>query len=488
MLRSIRSRCSILPSVRCLGSAGVSMPPCDHLPSPYKGISYEDMREVRRKNLNPALATNFSEPLLIHEGHMQWLFDHTGRRYLDLFGGIVTVSVGHCHPKVKEAATKQMSKLWHTTNIYMHPKIHEYAERITETLPGDLKVVYFVNSGSEANDLAMMMARLYTGSFDIVTLRNSYHGASPYCIGLTAQGTWKYGFANGFGIHNASNPDPYRGLWGGYRDCEVQSTRASESMLEGGECSSAQKYVDQLEEVLAYSIPRGRLAAFFAESIQGVGGTVQFPLGYLKKAFEKVRSYGGLCVADEVQSGFGRTGDHFWGFEGHDVIPDIVTMAKSIGNGFPLAAVVTTPAVAATMAQALHFNTFGGNPIACAVGISVLETMKEEKTQENCKVLGPYFLNKLAEIRDKYPIVGDVRGKGLMLGLELVEDKGSRQPISAPRIMEVWDGLKNLGVIVGRGGHYGQVLRMKPPMCITKEDVDFAVEALHEVLQKACDK
>ncbi|XP_045117059.1 alanine--glyoxylate aminotransferase 2, mitochondrial-like [Portunus trituberculatus] len=489
MLRALpASSRVILRNVRCIGTVSATMPPCDYQPPPYKGMSYDEMKEVRKKNLSPALATNFSKPLLIHEGHMQWLFDETGRRYLDLFGGIVTVSVGHCHPKVNEAAKEQLDKLWHTTNIYMHPKIHEFAERITETLPGDLKVVYFVNSGSEANELAMMMARLYTGSFDIVTLRNAYHGASPYSIGLTAHGTWKFGFANGFGIHNASNPDPYRGLWGGHRDCVVQSVRASESTVEGGECSSAQKYVDQLEEVLSYSIPRGRLAAFFAEPIQGVGGTVQFPLGYLKKAFEKARSYGGLCVADEVQSGFGRTGDHFWGFEGHDVIPDIVTMAKSIGNGFPLAAVVTTPAIAATMSKALHFNTFGGNPISSAVGISVLDVIKEDKTQENCQVLGPYFLNKLAEIRDKYPIVGDVRGKGLMLGMELVEDKETRQPISPQRMMEVWDGIRDLGVLMGRGGHYGQVLRIKPPMCITKEDVDFAIAVVQQVLDRVCDK
>lgn len=478
----------VLRNVKCMGTASVSMPPCDHQPSPYKGKSYDDVRKVRQKNLTPAMTPYYSEPLLIHEGHMQWLFDHTGKRYLDLFGGIVTVSVGHCHPKVNEAATQQMNKLWHTTNIYMYPTIHEYAERIAETLPGDLKVVYFVNSGSEANDLAMMMARLYTGSFDIVTLRNAYHGASPYCVGLTAHGSWKFGFANGFGIHTASNPDPYRGHWGGHRDCVVQSVRATESTLEGGECSSAQKYVDELEEVLSYSIPRGKLAAFFAESIQGVGGTVQFPLGYLKKAFEKAREYGGLCVADEVQSGFGRTGDHFWAFEAHGVIPDIVTMAKGMGNGFPLAAVVTTPAIANTMSKALHFNTFGGNPVACAVGISVLDVIKEDKTQQNCQTLGPYFLNKLSEIRDKYPIVGDVRGKGLMLGMELVEDKETRQPITPHRIMEVWEGLRELGVLVGRGGHYRQVLRIKPPMCITKEDIDFTIGALHKVLDSVCNK
>ncbi|XP_047502958.1 alanine--glyoxylate aminotransferase 2, mitochondrial-like [Penaeus chinensis] len=480
----VLQRASAKYGVRHLSSPGVAMPPCDHQPTPYSGPAYDHVRKVRSDNLNPALVTHFKKPLLIHSGHMQWLFDHTGKRYLDLFGGIVTVSVGHCHPKVVAAATDQMNKLWHTTNIYLHPKIHEYAERLTETLPGDLKVVYFVNSGSEANDLAMLMARLYTGNFDIISLRNAYHGASPYTLGLTAHGTWKFNTANGFGVHHASNPDPYQGIWGGYRDSPIQSTRANESTVVDGVCSSAEKYVSQLEEVIKYSIPKGKVAAFFAESIQGVGGSVQFPLGYLKKAFDLVRANGGVCISDEVQSGFGRTGEHFWGFEGHGVVPDMVTMAKGMGNGFPLAAVVTTPAIAQTMSHALHFNTFGGNPMASAVGLSVLETLKEDKTQENCKVVGTYFLQELAKLRDEYPTVGDVRGKGLMIAMEMVLDKDSRTPLDATTMMEIWDSCKEYGVILGRGGFYGNVFRIKPPMCITQADVDFTVSVLRHVLNE----
>lgn len=379
-----------------------------------------------------------------------------------------------------------MNKLWHTTNIYLHPKIHEYAERLVQTLPGDLNVVYFVNSGSEANDLAMMMARLYTGHFDIVSLRNCYHGASPYTSGLTAHGTWKFNFANSFGIHHATNPDPYGGLWGGYRDSPVQSVRARESELVDGVCSSAEKYVGQLEEILTYSLPKGKLAAFFAETIQGVGGTIQFPLGYMKKAFDLVRSHGGLCVSDEVQTGFGRTGEHFWGFEGHGVVPDIVTMAKGIGNGFPLAAVVTTPAVAKTMSQALHFNTFGGNPIASAVGLSVLETIEEEKTQQNALEVGTYFLQGLAKLREDYPVVGDVRGKGLMIGVEMVEDEALRTPLAPQTMMEIFGFCKDQGILLGKGGYYGNVFRIKPPMCITHADADFALAVLRQALDTIC--
>ncbi|XP_069946805.1 alanine--glyoxylate aminotransferase 2, mitochondrial isoform X2 [Cherax quadricarinatus] len=540
---------------RSLWTQVPSMPACEYLCPTYKGPDYDEVVKLKGTFLNPVLVTHFSQPLLIHDGHMQWLFDHTGKRYLDLFGGIVTVSVGHCHPKVLAAATEQLNKLWHTTNIYLHPKIHEYAQRLAEKLPADLNVVYFVNSGSEANDLAMMMARLYTGNFDIISLRNSYHGASPYTAGLTAQGTWKYNFANGFGIHNAINPDPYRGLWGGHRDSPVQSVRSNESEVVDGVCSSTQKYIDQLQEVLMYSLPKGKLAAFFAESIQGVGGTVQYPLGYLKKAFELVRSHGGLCVSDEVQTGFGRTGEHFWGFEGHGVVPDIVTMAKGMGNGFPIAAVVTTSAVAKTMSQALHFNTFGGNPVASAVGVSVLEdstssfpitvsqdsissftitvsqdstssftitvsqdstssftitvsqdstisptftdyqditssltvcdymVLEEEKTQEKALEVGTYFLHSLAKLREEYPVVGDVRGKGLMIGMEMVQDSTSRTPLSPHLMMQIWDTCKDHGVLLGKGGFHGNVFRIKPPMCINRDDVDFTVTVLRQALQ-----
>lgn len=482
------SRSKLRYGVRLLSSQKLEMPPCDYQPPPYKGPEYQEVQKFRGDLLNPALVTHFSDPLLIHAGHMQWLYDHTGRRYLDLFGGIVTVSLGHCHPKVTAAATEQMNKLWHTTNIYLHPKIHEYAERLTSTLPGNLKVVYFVNSGSEANDMAMMMARLYTGNFDIVTLRNSYHGASPYTVGLTAHGSWKYNFANGFGIHHAMNPDPYQGLWGGFRDSPVQSVRANESEVTDGVCSSVDKYLEQLKEVLLYSTPKGKIAAFFAESIQGVGGTVQFPLGYLKKAFELVRASGGICISDEVQSGFGRTGEHFWGFEGHGVTPDIVTMAKGIGNGFPLAAVVTTPEIAQTMSHALHFNTYGGNPIASAVGISVLEELEKEKIQERCQDVGTYFLQGLAKLRDEISIIGDVRGKGLMIGVEMVKDANTREPLSPQTMMQLWDMCKDQGIILGRGGYHGNVFRVKPPMCITRADVDFSLLVLQDVFNKALDE
>ncbi|PSN48528.1 Alanine--glyoxylate aminotransferase 2 [Blattella germanica] len=476
---------------RAFSQAAGEMPKFDYEPNQYGGLPYDKIKRIRESHLIPCFNPYYKEPLLINEGKMQWLFDYKGKRYLDLFGGIVTISVGHCHPKVTEAATEQMKKLWHTTNIYFNSKTFEYAEKLASKFPGDLKVVYFVNSGSEANDLAVLLARLYTKNFDIISFRNSYHGLSSSCMDLTGFSVWKHNVGTTQGIHHAMNPDVYRGLWGGSqcRDSPVQTTRLC--VCEQSKCNAGEMYYQQLEEIFKYSIPTGKLAALFAESIQGVGGTVQFPKGFLKKAYELVRANGGICIADEVQTGFGRTGEHYWGFEMHGVIPDIVTMAKGIGNGFPLAAVVTTPEIAESLTHALHFNTFGGNPLACTIGLTVLKIIEEEKLQQNSHIVGTYFLKKLATLRDEFECIGDVRGKGLMIGVEMVTDKETKNALPAMQSASIREECKNLGVLLGSGGLYGNVdnrvsivLRIKPPMCITKDDVDFAVEVLKIALQK----
>lgn len=464
------------------------MPACDFKPEKHQGPDLKSVLATRKSNLNPALFTFYKEPVYIHQGHMQYLWDVSGKRYLDLFAGIVTVSVGHCHPTVVAAAEKQMKKLWHTTNIYLHPKIHEYAEQLAAKLPGNLKVVYLTNSGSEANDLAILMARMYTGVFDCISLRNGYHGASPYLMGVTALSTWRYNSPTGFGFQNAMNPDPYRGPWGGKRcrDSPAQPQRPCDCAKD--QCQACDNYVDQVEDVLRYSMPKGRVGAFIAEAIQGVGGSVQLPNGYLKKVYEKIRAAGGLCIADEVQTGFGRMGSHYWGFETQGVMPDIVTMAKGIGNGFPMGAVVTTPEIAQTMGKALHFNTFGGNPVASAVGSAVLEVIEKEKTQARCAAVGTYFIKELDKLRSEFEVVGDVRGKGLMIGLELVKDKATRAPLPADEVASIWEDTKNMGVLIGKGGLYGNCFRIKPPMCITKADVDYSMAVIRVALQNHANK
>ncbi|NXX67094.1 AGT2 aminotransferase, partial [Spizella passerina] len=320
------------------------MPPCDFIPEKYESYPYERVQKIREQNIAPSLKTYYQRPLLLHQGHMQWLFDHEGRRYLDLFAGIVTVSVGHCHPKVTMATQKQLARLWHTTNIYMHPAIHEYAEKLTSLLPYPLKVVYLTNSGSEANDLAMFMARLYTRNFDIICLRGGYHGGSPYALGLTSLTTYKHGVANGFGCTTTMLPDVFRGPWGGShcRDSPVQTVR--KCRCTEGACLAKDQYIEQFKDTLNTSVPK-TVAGFIAEPIQGVNGAVQYPRNFLKEAYQLIRERGGLCISDEVQTGFGRTGSHFWGFQTHGVLPDIVTLAKGIGNGFPMAAVVTTKGI-----------------------------------------------------------------------------------------------------------------------------------------------
>ena len=434
------------------------LPQYDHQVKPYAGPSSQEVFDLRKRYLTPSLMTYYNNPLMIVEGSMQYVYDKTGRRYLDAFGGIVTISVGHCHPYVVEKAREQLETLQHTTTIYLHPTIAEYAKMLADKMPGDLSVCYIVNSGSEANDLALMMARLYTGNYDVIALRNAYHGGSQSTMGLSAHSTWKYNYPHSFGIHHALAPDPYRGQWG----------------LDDPD--SGAKYAADIKNLIQFATP-GRVSAFFAESIQGVGGAVVYPDGYLANAYQYIRDAGGLCIADEVQTGFGRTGTHYWGFETQGVIPDIVTMAKGIGNGAPLAALVTTPDIANTLTQRIHFNTFGGNPVSCAMGKAVLEVIDREKYQQNCLELGRYLMEGLEKFESRHDVVGNVRGKGLMIGVELVRNRTTKEP-AKEECTRVLERAKELGLLIGRGGFYSNVLRIKPPMCITYADVDFILNVL----------
>ncbi|XP_045767010.1 alanine--glyoxylate aminotransferase 2, mitochondrial [Maniola jurtina] len=443
-----------------------ALPKCDFTPNKYHGPSISETDSIKAEKIPSVMYNLYKRPIMLHQGHMQWLFDHEGRRYLDLIGGIVTVSVGHCHPKVSAALHKQIDTLWHTTNIYRHPRIYEYIEKLTSKFPGDLKVVYLVNSGTEANDLATVLAKAYTGNHDIISLQSCYHGYSSALMGLTASQSYRMPLPVPAGIHHAMLPDPYRGIWGGCRDSISQVPDACSCV---GDCDTSDKYIHQLKELLENSVPAGKVAALFAESIQGVNGGVQFPKGYIRKARELIRKYGGLYVADEVQTGFGRTGDAFWGFETHGIVPDIVTMAKGIGNGFPLAAVVTTKEIADAHNKASYFNTFGGNPMAAAVGKAVLEVIEEENLQKNCKETGKYFIEQLMALQKVHPMIGDVRGKGLMLALELVEP-GTKDPLKRSDFVDIMEMIKDSGALIGAGGRWGNVLRIKPPMCINKED------------------
>lgn len=442
-----------------------ALPPCSHRPKPYAGPTYDETLALRKQYLNPGLFLYYRKPLMVVEGHLQYVWDETGRRYLDAIGGIVTVSVGHCHPAVVQAGSDQLGTIGHTTTLYLNHVICEYAEALAAKMPGELKCVYFVNSGSEANDLAMLMARLYTGNYDLIALRNGYHGGIASTMALTAHSTWKFNVPQTFGVHHAMAPDPYRGPWG------------------RNDPDAGRKYAADVQDVIRFATP-GKVAGFFAESVQGVGGFVVFPDGYLQEAYRIVRAAGGVCIADEVQTGFGRLGSHYWGFEAQGVVPDIVTMAKSIGNGAPLAAVVTTPKIAATLTQRIHFNTFGGNPVSCAIGHAVLKTIDREHLQQACAERGVQLSQGLERLKAKFPIIGDVRGSGLMQAIELVRDRATKEPAKEEAILFM-ERMKDLGVLLGKGGLSGNVIRITPPMCISAADVQFLLAAMELALPVA---
>ncbi|KAL5058302.1 hypothetical protein RYX36_029906 [Vicia faba] len=435
------------------------LPAFDHAPSPYSGPSGNDIIAKRKEYLSPSIFHAYKSPLNVVEGKRQYLFDENGRRYLDAFGGIATVCCGHCHPDVVAAIVEQTKKLQHSTVLYLNHAVTDFAEALASKLPGNLKVAFFTNSGTEANELAMLIARLYTGCNDIISIRNSYHGNASGTMGATAQSIWKFNVVQ-TGVHHAVNPDPYRGIFG----------------------SDGEKYARDVQDIINFGT-FGNVAAFMSESIQGVGGIVELAPGYLSAAYESVKKAGGLCIADEVQAGFARTGSHFWGFEAHGVQPDIVTMAKGIGNGIPLGAVVTTPEIAKALTHRNYFNTFGGNPVCTAAGLAVLKVIEKEKLQENAFVVGSHLKERLNALKDKYEIIGDVRGKGFMLGVELVTDRELKTP-AKEETLHVMEQLKDLGVLVGKGGYYGNVFRITPPLCFSKEDADFLVDAMDYTLSR----
>lgn len=435
------------------------MPPFDYSPPPYTGPTADEILAQRKEYLSPSMFYFYNKPLNIVDGKRQYLFDENGRRYLDGFGGIATVSCGHCHPDVVEAIVNQTKRIQHSTILYLNHAIGDFAQALANKLPGNLKVVFFTNSGTEANELAMLIARLYTGCHDIISLRNAYHGNAAGTMGATAQGNWKFNVIQS-GVHHAVNPDPYRGVFG----------------------SDGEKYAKDVQDLIDFGTS-GHVGGFMCEAIQGVGGIVELAPGYLPAVYNSVKKAGGLFIADEVQSGFARTGSNFWGFEGHGVVPDIVTMAKGIGNGIPLGAVVTTPEVAEVLTRRNYFNTFGGNPVSTAAGLAVLKVIEKEKLQENALVVGSYLKERLNALKNKYELIGDVRGRGFMLGVELVTDRELKTPAKAETV-HVMDKMKDLGVLIGKGGFYGNVFRITPPLCFTKEDADFLVDAMDHTMSK----
>ncbi len=423
----------------------------------------EEILQLRERYLGRALSISYREPLKIVRGEGQYLFDEEGRAYLDCVNNVC--HIGHCHPRVVDAAAGQMATL-NTNTRYLHDHLVEYALRLAETMPGDLEVCFFVCSGSEANELALRLARSATGRRDVIVVEGAYHGNTT---GLIEISPYKFEGPGGEGrpahVRVAPMPDGYRGT---YRY---------------GDPESATRYAAAVADEIAGARADGReIAAFFCESMLGCAGQIVLPDGYLHEAYEHVRKAGGVCVADEVQVGFGRVGSHFWAFETQGVVPDIVTLGKPIGNGHPIGAVVTTRRVAEAAHTGMeYFNTFGGNPVSCAVALAVLDVIEEGGLQARAAEVGAHLKSSLVSLAKRHPMIGDVRGLGLFLGIELVREAESLTPATR-EAAEAVELMKDRGVLLSTDGPLKNVIKIKPPLVFTWENADELVAGLDEVL------
>ncbi len=421
----------------------------------------DDLLSSRRQHLGPSLSLSYSSPLHIVCGSRQYLYDSDGRRYLDCVNNVA--HVGHSHPRVVRAAAEQMAVL-NTNARYLHEHLVGYVERLTAKLPEPLSVVYLVNSGSEANELVLRLARAHTRRDEVIVVEGAYHGNTNATIDLSP---YKFDGPGGRGcpphIHKVAMPDVYRGAHRGPEAGKLYASHVAE----------AARQIDNQS--------RG-LAAFFCESALSCGGQIILPPGYLLEAFAAVRAAGGICVADEVQTGFGRAGTNFWMFETQDVVPDIVSVGKPIGNGHPLAAVITTPEIAGSFANGMeYFNTFGGNPVSCAVGLAVLDVIRDEELQQNALEVGKYLKQGLRQLQEKHSLIGDVRGLGLFIGIELVRDRETLKPADR-EAAHVVERMKERGVLLSTDGPFHNVIKIKPPLVFSRTDADFLLGQLDAVI------
>jgi len=428
-------------------------------PDPSRSV--DEILSIRHHHVGRNLSVSYSEPLKIVRGEGQYLFDDQGRRYLDLVNNVC--HVGHCHPHVVAAGQRQMAEL-NTNTRYLHDHLAEYALELTATFPDPLSVCFFVCTGTEANDLALRLARTHTGTREIIVLEHAYHGHSPSLIEI---GTYKCEGPGGEGLaphaHKAPMPDAYRGPHRG--------------------ADAGIRYADEVRAMVAELGSAGRPpGAFMAESLIGCGGQVIPAPGFMPAAFAAVRTAGGVCIADEVQVGFGRAGSHFWAFEALDVVPDIVTLGKPIGNGHPMAAVVTTPEIAESFLTGMeYFNTFGGNPVSCAIGLAVLEVIENEGLQHHALELGEQLIEGFRTLKTSHRLIGDVRGLGLFLGIELVLDHETLEPADT-EASAVIDAMRDRGFLLSTDGPLHNVLKIKPPMVLTEGDVADVLINIDEAL------
>jgi 4-aminobutyrate aminotransferase-like enzyme len=419
-------------------------------------VTQSETVHKHREFLFPAVANYYREPLALVRGEGEYVWDDAGNRYLDCFGGVLTVSVGHANPQVNEAIIKQVQTLSHTSTLYANQPQSDLAEKLYQITPGRLKKSFFTNSGTEADDTAIMAAKLYTGRHEIVVLRHSYSGRSATALSAMGHAPWRPLPAQVAGIVHARAPYCYRcPLKLSYPDC-------------GLACA------EDIEEVIM-TTTTGEIAAFMAEPILGVGGFIVPPPGYFERAVEITRQHGGLFIADEVQTGWGRTGDKWFGIEHWNVEPDIITSAKGMGNGVPIGMTTATPEVADSY-PGLTFSTFGGNPVSMAAALAVIKVIEDEDLRRNAALVGAYLREGLDGLKEKYTVIGDVRGMGLMQALELVKDRETKEP-DPQSVLKVFEETKKQGVLIGKGGLYGNVIRTGMMLNSTKDHVDQLINA-----------
>ncbi len=404
----------------------------------------------------------YADPLIIARGEGQYLWDNEGNKLTDLLAMNLCISVGHAHPAVNKAAREQAEALPHCTTMFHHPVPAHFAEELAATMPaGEEWVCHFTNSGGEAIDLALVMARAFTGNIDFLSLRGSYHGPTIGAQSLTGIAGFRHRMPLLTGIQFLAEPNPYRGIFG----------------------DELQPYLDEVERAIQLSTS-GQLAGMIMEPMQGYGGIIPLIEGYMTGAAERVRAAGGLCIIDEVQTGFGRSGETFWAFEREGLVPDIVVMAKGIGNGYPLAAVVTKRRIAEALADKFLFHTYGANPMSCAAGRAVLQVIREERLQENAGKVGARLLAGLRDLQQRHSIIGDVRGRGLLLAIELVSDRASKTP-ATEATAKVFEESRRQGLVLSKSGPNRSVLRMVPPLCLSEADVEPVLEKLDRSLEAA---
>ena len=424
--------------------------------------SKNETLSARRRLLGRNLSIAYRNPVKIVRGSMQYLYDEEGREYLDAYNNVA--HVGHCHPRVVKAGQDQMAVL-NTNTRYLSDLINQYAERLVATLPEPLNVCFFVNSGSEANELALRLARAHTNAADLIVLDHAYHGNTSTLIDISP---YKHDGPGGSGappwVHTVPLPDLYRGLY------RADNPKAVE------------KYREHVVAVIEQIGPR-RVCGFIAESLPSVGGQIVLPANYLPAVYQAVRTTGGVCIADEVQTGYGRIGTHFWGFESYGVIPDIVVLGKPIGNGHPVGAVITTTEIAESFANGMEFfSTFGGNNVSCAIGRAVLDVVQEDKLQLHAHNVGERMLGQLRELMSRHEIIGDVRGSGMFLGVELVKSRETREPATMEADVIV-NQLRDEQILLGTDGPFHNVLKIRPPMPFNANDADRLVEVLDQKLR-----